>query len=113
MINLERGRHEKVLKDLRKGLQLNETSSSVLEGLAFAHNFFKDYDSSIYYARKIIEVDTLEPAGYFWLAKSYFMTGNIDSARFYADQCADYAASDTVIAAGLRVLQEQIERQYK
>jgi len=113
MIYLEQGEHEKVFADLRKGLQLNESSPAVIEGMAFAHNFFKNYDSSIYYAQKLIDADTAIAAGYFWLAKSYFTMGFLDSAKMYADRCAEYMESDSAIAAGLRVLRQQIDARNK
>ena len=67
------------------------------------------YDSCIFYARRTIAVDSTFAQAYFWLSKSFVLTGNIDSANKYKDIYSGFVENDTTLRPNLEFLESLIK----
>jgi len=63
--------NDKALDDLLRAYDFDNTSLRVLDGLAYLYFSAKQYDSSIYYAKEMIRIDSSQLGGYYLLANSY------------------------------------------
>jgi tetratricopeptide (TPR) repeat protein len=93
------GESEKSLKDIRQAHRLSPSSKMVLEGMAvwFAKNI--QYDSTIFYAQKLIYADSTRANGYYLLAKSYALTGDLTRARENLDILHRFIENDSSLVA--------------
>ena len=86
MVYIGLTKYDKALDDMRRAYNLDNSSLRVLDGLAFLFTTFQQYDSSIYYARKLVGLDSNQPGAFYILARSYLMKRDMANARRYADQ---------------------------
>ena len=89
------GDNEEALKDLKHGYHLDNSSRYILDGLIDLCFRMQIYDSCVYYAGKRLIIDTNYWHAYFMIAKSYYMTGDLDSAQYYVDRCIEYIDEDS------------------
>jgi tetratricopeptide (TPR) repeat protein len=107
-IRFTRGEGLLALDDLREAYRLDRTDLQVLDGLAFVYSATEQYDSTIYYAGKMLEVDSLVPVAYYWLARSYALKGDIGQASNYAERYYQFNLTDPAFLANKKELAELI-----
>ena len=69
------------LDDLKNAYDLDSSSMRVLGGLFFMYFSSKQYDSSIYYAKEMVRVDSGQKGAYYMLANSYYNFKNYNATR--------------------------------
>lgn len=87
-INLEKA--DRALDDLQNAYDLDNSSLRVLDGLSYIYYSIKQYDSSIYYSKILVQIDSGQLGAYYMLANSYYKLNNYNaahqSARIFIDK---------------------------
>ncbi len=106
------GKYDKALADLKHGLELDPSNMTIIEGLAYLHNEMGNYDLSINNSKRLLEIDSLIPVAYYWIARGYLKKSETFNAERYADRYFEFELSDSVFilySNELRVMLGQFE----
>ncbi len=76
-----KGEVDEGIKALRQGYSLNEKNKEFLTGLAQVHFNLKHFDSTLFYAEKLHQLDSTDPAYYYLSAKGYCGQKNVAKAQ--------------------------------
>ena len=80
------GRIDEAINDLNWSYSLDKENFHTLEGLTLTHFYDNQPDSSIFYAEKLLSVDSLNGTAFYYLTESFYQLGAIEIARNFAAQ---------------------------
>jgi tetratricopeptide (TPR) repeat protein len=75
------GEHEHMMKNLRHAQKLNPDGVFFLQAMALAFIAREEFDSTIVYSMRLIEVDPTVPNAYIAAGEAYYRTGQYDKAK--------------------------------
>ncbi|SYZ74308.1 membrane hypothetical protein [Candidatus Zixiibacteriota bacterium] len=104
------GEYDSALAVLQVAYQLNNRSLPILTALADISLFQRNFESALIYSSKIIEMDSLNANGLYFLTKSYFGEGRTEDARKYAGKYLTYEARDPLFETRKKELHELLGR---
>ncbi len=102
--------YKKALDDLRHGYRLDNSRKYIIDGLANLHFLMQEYDSTIYYSEKRLQIDSSNPNFYYMLAKSYAHKRDLNMAQKYFERFAEYNSSAESYKSKFNELSELINR---
>ncbi len=84
---------DKAAENLRRAYRLDPDRGELISGLAGIYIANKQYDSSIYYAGRLAQLDSTNPVAYLILAKAYALKGDkadaVHNLRKYSEAAGD------------------------
>jgi tetratricopeptide (TPR) repeat protein len=104
------GEHDKALEDLRHGYKLKSTNKYIIDGLTNTYFSLNQYDSTVFYARKRLAIDSSGANYYYMVAKSYLMRRDIINGKLYTDRFQRFNQPSQVFRQKLDELTEIINR---
>jgi tetratricopeptide (TPR) repeat protein len=87
-------RDDKVLNDLKTAHRLNADDIKTVQFLASFYFTHEDYDSTIVFAYKLLELDPKRPDAHYFLAEAYYSKGRYDSTKKYIMLYSTYGEPD-------------------
>ncbi|MCP4704246.1 MAG: hypothetical protein GY865_06530 [candidate division Zixibacteria bacterium] len=109
-IHMAREHYDNALDDLRHGYNLNNTSKYIIDGLSNLYFKLQQYDSTIYYCQKRIQLDSSNYNDYYRLVVSYAYKHNIKMAQKYFNKYAEFDLKDSRYLSQFNDLSELIKR---
>ncbi len=97
-------RYDEAFSDLKQSLHLHNNSIFVFEGFATVHMHLKNFDSTIFYSEKMLEIDSISYSAYYFLAVSYRYLGDSQKMAEYIKKYQKYGTEDKVYAGRLKSL---------
>ena len=73
-------RFDEAIDDLNWSYKLDRANGQTIEGLTLAYFYVNKPDSSIYFANKLLIIDSLNPTAFYYLTESYYQKGEYDRA---------------------------------
>lgn len=102
--------YDQAYDDFRHGYSLNNSSLFVMEGMVFLFDKEKKYDSSAYYAQKMITIDSTQAIPYYFLGKAAIAGRRFQLAREYINSSLEFAGDDSALIKQLNDLEAIIEK---
>jgi tetratricopeptide (TPR) repeat protein len=107
------GRLDRSYKALKRGYRLNRRHAGILRGLADYHLLRSNIDSALYFAERLVSVDSTRVIGYFMLARIYTEKPDILQARKYIGMYLKYGTSDPMFNRRSLMLLKLLEPRQK
>ncbi len=101
-------KYDKAATMLKRGLVLDSTHYDLLTGLAHTHKMMGQFDSAIYYANRILKLDSGSAEGYFLNSQIYALKRQMDSAVRYYELYSNYGIRDRLYEEKLSALEHLI-----
>jgi tetratricopeptide (TPR) repeat protein len=94
MIFIALKQYDKALYELRLGYNLNSRHPLLLQGLTGLFYYRHIYDSCIYYAEKLLAIDSADFLVPYFLSKTYIDLGQIEPALEYKEKYGKFGSKD-------------------